>query len=154
MDLDKAEKEAEPTEEKPRRTRRSVSETETTDEAKKPVRAASRRTRKDEDSKEIEKETKPVIPEPFDKEMDALAGTLTSKIFNEKNKMIREIPVRDLANILKEGVAGAKTVIFDGVITQRIIDIAAEQNIEKLVGLKIGNVVKMPEGIKVFAAQN
>ena len=86
--------------------------------------------------------------------MDSLSGTLTSKVFDENNEVIREMPVRDLANVLKEGVSGAKTVIFDGVVTQRIIDIAAGQNIEKLIGLKIGNVVKMPDGIKVFVTQN
>ena len=153
VNLDTDEKEAEAVEEKPKRTRRIISEAD--DELKKPIKSSSRRSRKEESpEKEIEKEKKPTVPEPFNLEMDSLSGTLTSKVFDENNEVIREMPVRDLANVLKEGVSGAKTVIFDGVVTQRIIDIAAGQNIEKLIGLKIGNVVKMPDGIKVFVTQN
>jgi DNA primase (bacterial type) len=153
VDLDKDEKESDLEDEKPKRTRRNVVEADT--ESKRPLKSVSRKDRKENDfEKEIEKEKKPTVPEPFNREMETLSGTLTSKIFDEKNEMIREMPVRDLANALKEGISGAKTVIFDGVITQRIIDIAAEQNIEKLIGLKVGNVVKMPDGIKMFVMQN
>ncbi|MCL2549465.1 MAG: DNA primase DnaG [Methanimicrococcus sp.] len=118
---------------------------------KRPVRGESRKTGKDE---EAEKESKPSVPAPFDKEMKNLTGTLMSRILDENNAVLREIPVRDLANTLKDGVRGAKSVVFDGVITQRIIDIAAEQGIENLTGLKIGNVVKMPAEMKVSAVQN
>ena len=153
VNLDTDEKETEAVEERPKRTRRIISEAD--DELKKPIKSNSKRSRKEESpEKEIEKEKKPTVPEPFNREMESLSGTLTSKIFDENQEVIREIPVRDLANVLKEGVSGAKTVIFDGVVTQRIIDIAAGQNIEKLIGLKIGNVVKMPDGIKVFVTQN
>lgn len=105
-------------------------------------------------SEEPEKERKPEIPAPFDKEMETLAGTLSSKILDENNSLISEMPVRDLANALKTGISGAKTIVFDGVISQRIVDIAAEQGIENIIGLKSGNVVKMPANMKVFAAQN
>jgi len=153
VDLDKEEKESEFEDEKPRRTRRN--DVEADEEFKRLPKDVSRKDRKENDfEKESEKEKKPTVPEPFNQEMEFLSGTLTSKVFNENNEVIREMPVRDLANVLKEGILGAKTVIFDGVVTQRIIDIAAEQNIEKLIGLKIGNVVKMPDGIKIFVMKN
>ncbi|MDR2944788.1 MAG: DNA primase [Methanosarcinales archaeon] len=106
--------------------------------------------RKDE---EPAKERKPPIPAPFDKEMETLLGTLFSRILDENDAVISEMPVRELAGALKDGVSGAKTIVFDGVVSQRIVDIAAEQGIENLIGLKIGNVVKMPAAMKVFTSQ-
>jgi DNA primase len=103
---------------------------------------------------ELEKE-KPVsaIPAPFDKEMSDLTGTLNSKIFDENDTVLCEMPVRELANALKVGVDGAKTILFDGAVSQRIIDIAAEKGIKTVIGLRMGNVVKMPSGMKVLTAQ-
>ena len=118
---------------------------------KRPARGESKKAENDDENK---KEKKSSIPAPFNKEMESLAGTLTSRILNGSNILLLEMPVRDLANAIKDGIEGAKSIIFDGVITQRIVDIAAEKGIENLVGLKIGNVVKMPAEMKVFAAQN
>ena len=41
-------------------------------------------------------------------------------------------------------------MVFDGVITQRILDIAAEKNLDYLVGVKLGNIVKRPLSVKVL----
>ncbi len=45
-----------------------------------------------------------------------------------------------------------KTVVFDGVVTQRILDIAADKGIENLIGAKVGSVTKRPVDVKVFTA--
>lgn len=150
VELDADEKEAQAPEERPGRVR-AVFESDVRGVGKQMRGRDTGRGRREE---EVEKEQKPSIPAPFDKEMKTLAGTLTSRILDRNNDVLFEIPVRDLANTLKSGVNGAKTVVFDGVVTQRIIDIAAEQGIENLVGLKIGNVVKMPAEMKVSVAQN
>ncbi|MCL2141552.1 MAG: DNA primase DnaG [Methanimicrococcus sp.] len=109
-----------------------------------------KRGRKEREEPEKEK---PAIPAPFDKEMNDLTGTLNSKILDENNAVLCEMPVRDLANTLKEGVEGAKTVLFDGAVSQRIIDIAAEKGIKTVIGLRMGNVVKMPSDMKVLTSQ-
>ena len=109
-----------------------------------------RRGRREQEAPEIEK---PSIPAPFDKEMSDLTGTLNSRILDENNTVLCEMPVRDLANTLKDGVEGAATILFDGAVSQRIIDIAAEKGIKTVIGLKMGNVVKMPSDIKVLTTQ-
>lgn len=141
-------------EERPRRTRRVSAPAEPEESVQKLVRSREREDFGRNRREEPEKERKASIPAPFDREMESLAGTLCSKILDDNNEVISEMPVRELAGILKDGLEGAKTVVFDGVITQRLVDIAAEQGIENLVGVKTGNVVKMPAHMKVFAAQN
>ena len=43
-----------------------------------------------------------------------------------------------------------ETVVFDGIITQRIIDIASEQKIKTIVATKIGNVSKQPAELTIL----
>ncbi|WNY25722.1 DNA primase DnaG [Methanolapillus millepedarum] len=100
-----------------------------------------------------EEKPKSSLPPQYENYMTELSGTLGSKVLDENDAVLCNLPVRDLATTLKKGVNGAKTIVFDGVVTQRIIDIAAEQGIEKVVGLKIGNIVKMPANIEVLVAQ-
>ncbi len=84
---------------------------------------------------------------------EELNGTLSAKLLNSGKKVIKEVAVRDLANVLKESdnVTG---VVFDGVITQRILDIAAEKNLDYLVGVKLGNIVKRPLSVKVLTTSD
>ncbi|MDD2778281.1 MAG: DNA primase DnaG [Methanocellales archaeon] len=84
---------------------------------------------------------------------EELNGTLSAKLLNSGKKVIKEVAVRDLANVLKES-DNVKGVVFDGVITQRILDIAAEKNLEYIVGVKLGNIVKKPLSVKVLTASD
>ncbi len=89
----------------------------------------------------------------FKTHADALVGTLGARLLGSDDDVVVETAVRDLVQKLKESDESVKSVIFDGVITQRILDIAVDRGIENLVGVKIGNISKSPEAVKVFTAQ-
>ena len=101
---------------------------------------------REEPKEEKEKEVK---ESPFQEHIAQLSGTLSARLIDEQNNIISEVPVRDLANALKDSNGNVKSVVFDGVITQRIVDIAAEKGIETMVGAKMGNLVKSPTSIHV-----
>ena len=42
------------------------------------------------------------------------------------------------------------TVVFDGVITQRLVDIAAERNINYLVAARVSKAMKQPLRVKLI----
>ncbi|MDP2768192.1 MAG: DNA primase DnaG [Candidatus Methanoperedens sp.] len=86
---------------------------------------------------------------PFHEHIAQLSGTLSARLIDEQNNVISEVPVRDLANALKDSNGNVKSVVFDGVITQRIVDIAAEKGIKTMIGAKMGNLVKSPASIHV-----
>ncbi len=100
--------------------------------------------------------SKPKRPSPmrnrFKSHADDLIGTFSARFFDNGDKVVNEIPVRDLVNTLKAYEDEIKTVVFDGVVTQRILDIAADKGIENLIGAKVGSVTKRPAGVKVFTA--
>ncbi|MDY6966973.1 MAG: toprim domain-containing protein, partial [Halobacteriota archaeon] len=80
---------------------------------------------------------------------DELNGTMSARLLDGEKKILKEVAVRDLADALKSS-EGVKDIIFDGVITQRILDIAAEKGVNCLIGAKMGNVVKAPTSVKVM----
>jgi DNA primase len=96
----------------------------------------------------------PISPEAvrFRPHVDALKGTLTARILDSEDRVIEEIAVRDLATRLKTYRDNVKSVVFDGVITQRLVDIASSNAIKNLVGVKIGNLAKVPADMEVLTS--
>ncbi|MEM2098085.1 MAG: toprim domain-containing protein, partial [Methanothrix sp.] len=88
----------------------------------------------------------------FKHHVEELDGTLTARLFDRNNNPIRDVAVRDLARELKESNGSVHGVIFDGVITQRLLDIAAEKGLDYLIGAKMGSIAKTPVGIKVITS--
>ncbi len=83
-----------------------------------------------------------------------ISGTLKASILDQKNEVIKEVAVRDLAASLKSSNTGASAVIFDGVVTQRLVEIAEEKGIRYLVGAKIGTISKKPSDLKLLTAKD
>jgi DNA primase len=96
-------------------------------------------------------------PEPerewFRRHIDELDGTLSARLMDRNQNVLKELAVRDLARELKESNGDVNGVIFDGVVTQRILDIAAEKGLEYLIGAKMGNIAKSPVCVKVLTKE-
>jgi len=99
--------------------------------------------------KEVAKETVAPTKEKLLSELEQLSNTLNAKMYNASNQLIAEVPVRDVIKKLNE-LRDVHTVIFDGIITQRLVDLAAKQGVKTLVGIKVGNVNKVPEEIQML----
>jgi DNA primase len=89
----------------------------------------------------------------FKQHIDELNGTLSARLFDRSHNVLKEVAVRDLARELKEANGDVSGVIFDGVVTQRIVDIAAEKGLEYLIGAKLGNIAKSPVCVKVMTKE-
>ena len=109
---------------------------------------------------EKQKPTRQIVEEPpkevkqnvFQEHISQLSGSLSARMLDNDNNIIQEVPVRDLATALKDGNGNITSVVFDGVITQRIVDIASEKGIVNLIGAKVGNLVKTPTSIHIEAS--
>ncbi|MEM2870029.1 MAG: DNA primase DnaG [Thermoplasmata archaeon] len=82
--------------------------------------------------------------------LDKLGGTGKANILNAKGVVLSEIPVRDLAEGLKSPPPESFSVVFDGIITQRVLDAAAEGGLKCVVGMKSASITKMPASIEVW----
>jgi len=81
------------------------------------------------------------IPDAISTVAKALQGTLEAVLLNEKLEQIERLPVSQLAEKLQK-TSSVDTVVFDGIITQRIVDIAGEKNIKRIVASRISEAVK------------
>lgn len=88
--------------------------------------------------------------EKYKEMINSLSTTSKANILGKDGEVIREVSVRELVNTLKNGVEGVYSVVFDGIITQRIVDIASNMNIETIVGTKLGNIAKQPENVEIW----
>ncbi|MDO5823020.1 DNA primase DnaG [Methanobrevibacter sp.] len=77
-------------------------------------------------------------------------GTGVGAILDEALNMTKEVEVENIYEEIK-GIEGtANAVIFDGVISQRLVDVASEKGIKKLVAFKSVNIVKKPHNVKII----
>jgi len=94
-------------------------------------------------AKRLRARRKILVPKQIVEAAKSLEGTLEAVLFNEKMEQIERLPVSTLAERLQQ-VEGVDTVVFDGVITQRLVDIASEKDVKYLVAARISDVIKQP----------
>ena len=81
--------------------------------------------------------------------LNEISGSLKAVLLDEKGKELKKIPVRELTDEIKKGEKTA-AIVFDGIVTQRLLDIANNKNVKEIIGIKMGNVIKMPKSVKVL----
>ena len=77
-------------------------------------------------------------------------GSGCGAILDEALNMTKEVEVENIYEEIKNIEGTADTVIFDGVISQRLVDAASEKGIKKLVAFKSMNIVKKPHNVKLI----
>ena len=172
---------AEPEPEKPEHHVERPEKAERAEKAEKPhrePREKRERPRYEKEPREV-KEREPVAPveaepaeepEPFEEAapskhlsdaqmkyrtlINELGSTSKAKIMGADLEIIKEVPVRELVNTLKADAEGVTAVVFDGIITQRILDIASDKKIATIVGTKMGNITKQPAAVEVWSKED
>lgn len=78
-----------------------------------------------------------------------LKGTLEAVLFDESGSELMHIPVSELAEKLPE-VQGAHALVFDGVVTQRILDMGEQKGLKYIIGDRVSEGAKRPLNIKLM----
>jgi len=92
---------------------------------------------------------KKLLPKQIVETAKELSGTLEAVLLNKEMKKVDHLPVRELATKLQQ-MKDVDTVVFDGIITQRLVDIAAERNINYLVAARVSKAMKQPLQVKLI----
>lgn len=83
-----------------------------------------------------------------------LSTTHNAKILGADGQVLREVAVKSLVNSLKEESEGVDSIVFDGIISQRILDVSADKGIKIVVGTRKGNISKMPADIVIWTKED
>ena len=89
------------------------------------------------------------FPEQMVTTAKALIGSLEAVLLNEKLEQVERLPVSQLAEKLQT-VTGVDTIVFDGIITQRIVDIASDKNIKRVIASRVSEAVKPALNVELF----
>jgi DNA primase len=89
------------------------------------------------------------IPPQMLEAVSQLKGTLEAALLNDKLEVVGKLPVSELAERLA-GADNVNAVVFDGVVTQRLVDLAAEKGIKYLLGGRISDVIRRPPNLRLL----
>ncbi len=104
-------------------------------------------------SPKVEKERR--MPPGFDiakvrKIIEQLQGSLEANLVDEAWESKQKVAVRELADILQNINDKIYGIVFDGVVTQRLLDISSNKGVNFIIGARIGNIAKRPQGITIL----
>jgi hypothetical protein len=93
----------------------------------------------------------PALPAPvLDKVKEvfpSINGTLEAMLLDENLAEKGRLPISEL--VQKMDNAGASYLVFDGIVTQRLIDAAGKASVKGIIGHRIGEIKNMPDGLSV-----
>ncbi|MGA3108934.1 MAG: DNA primase DnaG [Candidatus Bathyarchaeia archaeon] len=78
-----------------------------------------------------------------------LRGTLEGILLDSSAHDVARLPVSELAGKLGE-YQGVETIVFDGVVTQRLLDLAEERGVKVVVGDRIAELTRRPSSVKIM----
>lgn len=92
------------------------------------------------------------IPKKVLDDIKNLKGSFEAILYDKDWNPIKRLSVRDLfSEIQKIEPGSVYAVVFDGIITQRIMDAAAAKGIKILIGARVGaKIASRPEGVRFF----
>ncbi len=93
--------------------------------------------------------TVPQLPQGVVDEIKKLSGTLEAIIYDDQWNVIKRVPVRDLVDTLQQ-LNSAYAVVFDGVCTQRLVDVASSKGVKLLMMSRVGNIAKVPTDMLIM----
>jgi len=79
-----------------------------------------------------------------------LEGSGNGEILDDALNIIKEVKVENLYQEINNLHNGAYAVVFDGVVSQRLIDVAKDKGLKYIVAVRMSEVVKKPSNIKVI----
>jgi len=91
------------------------------------------------------------FPEELKKYVNEVEGKLMAVILDENLNELKRTPVSELAQELQSLKDSVKYVVFDGIVTQRLVDMLSEKEEDVyLIGVRIGDISKPSDNVKIF----
>lgn len=91
------------------------------------------------------------LPERVVEDIKKLSGTLEAILYDKEWNVIKRVPVREVFNVLEQSEPESiYAIAYDGIITQRMLDLAAEKGVKLLIANRIGSIEKKPKGVSLL----
>ncbi|WP_128904475.1 DNA primase DnaG [Halorubrum amylolyticum] len=78
------------------------------------------------------------------------AGSDRARLLGDDRGVLAEVDADDAFSAVESAETAPHTVVVDGLIDQRLLDIAAQRGVSELLGREVGEFVKRPVGTRVL----
>ncbi len=85
--------------------------------------------------------------------LDALSGTLRSRLYDRAGNVVREMPIRELLPTVQNS-GGVYAIVLDGVITQRLVELALQKGIRAIYGLRSNPMQRKHSDILLYTKEH
>jgi len=72
------------------------------------------------------------------------------RLLGDDRGVLAEVDATDAFDAVESADAAPHTVVVDGLIDQRLLDVAAQRGVSRLLGREVGEFVKRPVGPRVL----
>jgi DNA primase len=97
---------------------------------------------------------KPGFPNStFVESLTELHNTLRGRLYEGNGTLIKEVPIRELIQSIQDS-KNVYSVVFDGIITQRLIELAYRQGVKEIYGIRASQISRTYSDLNVYTAEN
>ncbi len=86
------------------------------------------------------------------KALNELKNTLRGRVYSKEGVVLSEIPIRELIQSVQD-MKNVGAVVFDGIITQRLVDLAHAQGIKEVYGLRASQITRRYPDLMLYTAE-
>jgi len=94
------------------------------------------------------------IPKDVLDKINDLKGTLEAILYDAEWNETKRVPVRDLVSELEKIESNVFAIVMDGIITQRLLELADSKGVKIIIGVRTGKITVRPPGIQFFTFQD
>jgi len=81
-------------------------------------------------------------------------GSDTARLLDVDGALMETVPAADAFGALEAASQVPTAVVLDGRVEQRLVDVAAQRGVSRLVGTSVGEFVKQPVGVRVLSVDD
>lgn len=99
--------------------------------------------------KETVKAEAPEDDSGLEDHFEELKGSRKARLLDSDGNTIGEVEVGSLVDALRDAENGVESTVLDGIITQRLLDVAADRGVNDLAGAGTGEIVHRPASVEI-----
>ncbi len=85
--------------------------------------------------------------------LEELHNTLRGRLYNENGDVLAEVPIRELIQAVQD-TKSVKALVFDGIITQRLIELANKAGVKEVYGIRASQITRTYDNMYLYTKEH
>ncbi|MGC8651943.1 MAG: DNA primase DnaG [Candidatus Micrarchaeia archaeon] len=94
----------------------------------------------------------PEVQQKYVDSLTELHNTLRGRLYDSAGNLLKEIPIRELIQSVQDSL-NVRTIVFDGIITQRLVELADKTGVRAIYGIRVGQLTRPFGGIVLYTKE-